>query len=306
MRWGRKRPHSMPTSIDDNIHTVREHYDRLFDLVDRSKAYDSEGFRQRPPIVNMGYWLNNPKTARAAQEQFVRELANRVPDLEGKRVIDVGCGLAGPAALLACDYGAEVDGVNIVARQIEWARRYIDGNGISDKVRVHLASAMDLPFPDQSFDVVFCLEAAHCFIDKRRFLGEAHRVLRRGGKLLLADIVGTTHLPLVNWQPALKLNLVRASDWERMLATAGFKVKEFKMVGKAVYPGCRWWAAQTSADKRRAIFARSCRAEASPFNKKLMMLRATFLEFLYFRSVLLLLSRLRLREFILVTADRDE
>jgi hypothetical protein len=31
----------------------------------------------------MGYWLNNPKTARAAQEQFVRELANRVPDLKG-------------------------------------------------------------------------------------------------------------------------------------------------------------------------------------------------------------------------------
>ncbi len=125
----------MPTSIDDNIHTVREHYDRLFDLVDGSKAYDSEGFRQRPPIVNMGYWLNNPKTARAAQEQFVRELANRVLDLKGKRVIDAGCGLAGPAALLACDYGAEVDGVNIVARRVEWARRYIEGNGISDKVR---------------------------------------------------------------------------------------------------------------------------------------------------------------------------
>jgi len=45
----------MPTSIDGNIHIAREHYNRLFDLVDRSKAYDSEGFRQRPPIVNMGY-----------------------------------------------------------------------------------------------------------------------------------------------------------------------------------------------------------------------------------------------------------
>jgi len=94
---------------------------------------------------------------------------------------------------------------------------------------------MDLPFPDQSFDVVFCLEAAHCVIDKRRFLREAHRVLRRG-KLLLADIVGTTHLPLVNWQPALKLNLVRASDWERMLATAPRDVPGISLlsIGSAV------------------------------------------------------------------------
>jgi cyclopropane fatty-acyl-phospholipid synthase-like methyltransferase len=296
----------MPTSIDDNIRAVRDHYDRLFDLVDRAKTYQSEGFSQRPPIVNMGYWLPNRRTARAAQEQFVRELAARAPDLTGKRVIDVGCGLAGPAILLACDYGAEVDGVNIVARQIDWARRYIEGNGVSDQVRVHLASAMDLPFPGRSFDLVFCLEAAHCFADKPRFLQEAHRVLRGGGKFVLADIVGTTHLPLVNWQPALKLNLVTAADWERMLAAAGFAVEELEMIGKAVYPGCRWWAAQTADEKRQAIFAKSCRSETSPFFKSLMMLRAKFLELLYFRSILLLLSRLRLREFVLVSASKVE
>ncbi|HEV2098207.1 MAG TPA: class I SAM-dependent methyltransferase [Stellaceae bacterium] len=294
----------MPTAIDDNIRTVSQHYDRLFDLVDRDKTYHSEGFRQRPPIVNMGYWLHHPKTAREAQEHLVRELAARIPDLPGKRVVDVGCGLAGPAILLASDYGAEVDGVNIVGRQIEWARRYITGNGVADRVRVHFASAMDLPFADQSFDVVFCLEAAHCFVDKQRFLQEAHRVLRDGGKFVMADIVGTTRLPVLNWQPALKLNLITAADWEDMLAGTGFKTAELKMIGKAVYPGCRWWAAQTSAEKRMAIFTKSCRSDASPLVRKLMMLRAALIEFLYFRSVLLFLSRLRLREFVLIAADK--
>jgi ubiquinone/menaquinone biosynthesis C-methylase UbiE len=252
----------------------------------------------------MGYWLYGAKTAREAQEQFVRELAVRVPNLEGKRVLDVGCGLAGPATLLACDYGAQVDGVNIVPRQVEWALRFINGNRISDKVRIHLASAMDLPFPDQYFDVVFCLEAAHCFIDKLRFLREAHRVLRGAGKLVLADIVGTIHLPLVNWQPALKLNLITTSDWEKMLRATGFVIEEKKMVGNAVYPGCRWWAAQTSTEKRRAIYAKSCRADAHPCVKKLMKLRAAIMEFLYCRSVLLILSRLRLREFVLLDAHK--
>jgi hypothetical protein len=78
------------------------------------------------------------------------------------------------------------------------------------------------------------------------------------------------------------------------------------MVGKAVHPGCRWWAAQTAAEKRRAILAKSCRPDASVFFKKLMTLRAAFLEFLYLRSVLLLLSRLRLREFVRVSACKDD
>ena len=244
------------------------------------------------------------RSSSLGQEQFVRELAARVPDLKGKRVLDVGCGLGGPATILACDYGAEVDGVNIVERQVDWARHYVEANGIADKVRIHLASAMDLPFPNQRFDLLFCLEAAHCFVDKRRFLQEAHRVLRDDGQLVLADIVGTNHLPLVNWQPALKLNLVTASDWARMLEDEGFTVQEKRMVGRAVYPGCRWWASQISAEKRNAIFTKSCRADAGPAVRKLMMLRASVLEFLYCRSFLLTLSRLKLREFVLFSANK--
>lgn len=120
-------------------------------------------------------------------------------------MLDAGCGLAGPAALLVCDYRAQIDGINIVEQQLRWARKYIQGNGLGDRIRVSVASAMDIPFTNESFDVVFSLEAAHCFIDKRRFLEEAHRVLRPGGTLLLADITATTHLPLTRWQPALKL-----------------------------------------------------------------------------------------------------
>ena len=64
----------MRDTIETNIRAVREHYDSLFDLVDRSKMYEADGFRERPPIVNMGYWSHGAKTAREAQEQFVREL----------------------------------------------------------------------------------------------------------------------------------------------------------------------------------------------------------------------------------------
>ena len=110
--------------------------------------------------------------------------------------------------------------------------------------------------------------------------------------------------PFVNWQPALKLNLVTARDWERMLEAEGFVIEEKRMVGDAVYPGCRWWAAKMAAEKRKAIFGKLCRPDASPIQRKWTMLRAWFMELLYCRSVLLTLSRLKLRDFVLITAHK--
>lgn len=175
---------------------------------------------------------------------------------------------------------------------------------MNDKVRVHLASAMDLPFADDSFDVVFCLEAAHCFVDKARFLGECHRVLRDSCRVVFAGIVGTSQLPVVNWQPALKLKLITAADWEKLFTSAGFQILERTMVGDAVYPGCRWWAAQTAGERRKAILKKSCKPDAPAPIRKVMSIRAAILEFLYFRSVLMLMSRLRLRDFALFVASK--
>ncbi len=291
-------------TIEANIRIVREHYDSLFNLVDRAQMYEAQGFTERPPMVNMGYWSRGAKTAREAQEHFVHELAFRAGSLDGKRVLDAGCGLGGPAVNLACDYGATVDGVNIVEQQVRWARRFVDGNGVSGKVRVHFASAMDLPFPQDFFDVVFCLEAAHCFADKPRFLRECHRVLQNGGKILLADIVGTSRLRTVNWQPALKLHLITVSDWVKMFESTGFTVEEEMLIGNSVYPGCRWWAAQTAAQRRQAIFSKSCGPHTAPSVRTLMRARAFILEFAYFRSVLMLMSRLRLRDYALFVASK--
>jgi cyclopropane fatty-acyl-phospholipid synthase-like methyltransferase len=292
--------------LSKNVRTVRAHYDRLFDLVDRAKSYEAGGFSQKPPIVNMGFWTGGAKTAREAQEQLVRELVSRSPDLRGKRVLDAGCGLGGPAMLLASEYGAVVDGINIVERQVRWSSRFIHGNGQEGRIRVHIASAMDVPFRDASFDVVFCLEAAHCFADKARFLRECYRTLRPGGTLLLADITGTTHLPLVNWQPALGLNLITGADWERLLAAAGFEIREKTSIGNRVYPGCRGWAAKIAPERRNMIFAKNCSATSPRVIRKLLKLRAAILEFVYFRSVLTMLSALNLRDFVLFTAVKRD
>ncbi|MGH9563103.1 MAG: SAM-dependent methyltransferase, partial [Terracidiphilus sp.] len=93
-------------SARQNVASVRNHYNLLFRLLDRETTYLSSGWNQRPPIVNLGYWSSGVTEARDAQVNFVRQLASRLPELKGRRVLDVGCGLCGPAAILAADYGA--------------------------------------------------------------------------------------------------------------------------------------------------------------------------------------------------------
>lgn len=69
------------------------------------------------------------------------------------------------------------------ARAASWARD--DAN-----VRFDVADACALPFADATFDRVVCVEAAFHFPSRMRFLEEAHRVLRPGGRVALTDILG--------------------------------------------------------------------------------------------------------------------
>lgn len=305
MIWRRPKPPG-DSAVTANVNTVRRHYEGYFDLLDRRRRYEAASLGGRPPIMNLGYWARGAGTAREAQEDFVHELIARAPHPRGCRVLDAGCGVGGPATLLAQDYGALVEGVNIVGEQVTWARQFIAGNGLTRQIRVHLASAMNLPFRSAAFDVVFCLEAAHCFADKPRFLREALRVLRPGGRLLFADIVGNSALPFVTWQPALGLHLVKAEDWLRMVRAAGFRIEEHQMIGRAVYPGCRRWVSQTAAERRLTIFAKSSLPETPPLSRPLLHLRAWVLEFIFCRSVLLTLSRFGMREYILLAAAKPE
>ncbi len=219
-------------------------------------------------------------------------------------MLDVGCGLCGPAAILAADYGATVECININEQQVEWASRFITGNAIEDRVHVQVASAMDIPFRDE-FDVVFCLESAHCYADKMRFLSGAYDALRPGWILILSDITGTSHFAPFTYQPALKLNLITTKDWRDMIRGGGFSIETCESVASGVYPGYRRWLRRSAADRRATIFKKVCLSEAHFPTRQLKLLQAWILEFALCRSVLPLLSLLRLRDYVLIVARKQ-
>jgi SAM-dependent methyltransferase len=100
-------------------------------------------------------------------------------DVAGKDVLELGCGAAQWAILLARQ-GARVVGLDNSARQLEHARRLLTEAGL-DFPLVH-ARAEAVPLEDASFDVVFCDHGAMTFADPNVVVPEVARLLRRGGQ----------------------------------------------------------------------------------------------------------------------------
>lgn len=102
-------------------------------------------------------------------------------------VLDVGCGIGGPACHVAARTGARVVGLTPNTAQLELARRHAQERGVADRVSFEQGSADALPFEDASFDVVMFLESACHFPDRSAFFAEVRRVLRPGGRLVGED-----------------------------------------------------------------------------------------------------------------------
>lgn len=125
-------------------------------------------------------------------ELLVAQSAGLRPDSE---VLDVGCGVGGPAIHLARATGARVRGLTPNAQQLEIARASAARQGLSERVRFELGTADALPHADESFDAVLFFESACHFPDRPRFFAEAWRVLRPGGCLAGEDWLASDAAP---------------------------------------------------------------------------------------------------------------
>jgi SAM-dependent methyltransferase len=142
----------------------------------------------RPGETNLrGYYGDLP----AQVERFDRycrdnyALAGGIP--VGREVLEVGCGMGIGLVHLAC-YGAEAHGVEIIGWQVDLIDTYKELLGdLFGHIHAREGSADDLPHADEAFDLLLSVEAISHYRDYYSFLGEARRVLRPGGVLLISD-----------------------------------------------------------------------------------------------------------------------
>jgi sarcosine/dimethylglycine N-methyltransferase len=148
------------------------------------------------------------------------------------RVLDIGAGLAGPARLLASSVGCRVDCLELSPDFCAGAVLLNRLTGLDDRIVVHEGSALDLPFPDDSFDVVWMQNVGMNIANKRKLYAEIYRVLKPGGRFAFQEMTagktGASYFP-VPWatDPADSF-LIAAEEMRLVLRECGFIAELFE------------------------------------------------------------------------------
>jgi sarcosine/dimethylglycine N-methyltransferase len=159
-----------------------------------------------------------------ATEELVAELQPKASD----NLLDIGCGIGGPARWIATKCGCRVTGVDLTAEFCAAARELNRLTGLADRVEILHGDALSLPSPDNSFDRAYSQAALMNISEKRGVLREAFRVLRPGGSLALslagAGSAGEPRYPLP-WATTTATSFLATLDEIRGdLLAAGFQI----------------------------------------------------------------------------------
>jgi tocopherol O-methyltransferase len=177
------------------------------------------------------YGIKQPgiKSFRQSLENTNRILAEKAGVSQSDYVLDAGCGVGGSAIYLAASYGCRVTGITLSEKQVGHARENARERGVNGLVSFEKKDYCHTGYREESFSLVWALESVGTAVDKSAFLNESYRLLKPGGRLIIADYFKTGNLDagnnrimkgwLNNWAIT---DLDNPEDFKDRLAKTGF------------------------------------------------------------------------------------
>lgn len=137
--------------------------------------------------LHYGYWDTTTKNFREALSNINEVLAKKAGIAAGSKVLDAGCGVGGSTRWLAQNKQAHVVGITLSDKQADRANKMLQELGIEKQAHIEVQDYTQTSFPSESFDVVWAIESVCHAKDKNSFIREAYRLLKPGGRIILAD-----------------------------------------------------------------------------------------------------------------------
>ncbi len=163
----------------DPTSSIQTHYGSD-DLVNRiMSALEAAGHDTANPTVEM---LNLIDQLHGGGLNSTKAQAELVGITGEMRVLDAGCGVGGSTRYLAHTYECQIEAIDLTPEFVDTTARLNKLCGVEDRITVRQGSVTDLPYEDQSFDLVWCQNVTMNIEDKKAAFAEAYRVLASGGR----------------------------------------------------------------------------------------------------------------------------
>jgi cyclopropane fatty-acyl-phospholipid synthase-like methyltransferase len=207
------------------------------DIVDYYRK-NQFGYRLWGRNMHYGYWDEGVRHQRQATRRFNEVLAERARIDESDLVLDAGCGVGGASTFLAQTRGCRAVGITICPHQVAQAYRNAHKDGVGHRTRFFEMDYLSTGFKDEQFDVVWGLESICYAESKEKFVREAYRLLKPGGRLIVADgfagrgtYEGKDRAMMQRWLDGWIVNsLDTPDDWRRFAAETGFRDIDYRDV----------------------------------------------------------------------------
>ena len=157
-----------------------------------------------------------------------KELINLSKFTPEMHILDVGCGVGGSTRRLSHETGCTVTGIDLSDEYIDAAERLTQLLNMQDRVKFNAASALELPFDDDTFDGAWSIQMNMNIEDKLGLLKEIYRVIKPGGRAVLYEVCGNKNSPVhfpVPWaQDDTMSFLVPPEPFKEIIIAAGFDI----------------------------------------------------------------------------------
>ncbi len=201
----------------------------------------------RSLAMHYGHWDSTTRSLRAALERQNALLAETARIGAGDLVLDAGCGVGGSSIYVTQRTGCRALGVTLSTQQAATARRNAHARQVEDRARFAVMDYAATGLADGTFDVVWALESVCYAEDKAAFVREAYRLLRPGGRLVLADgfatrdSYGGVHRRVMDsWLHSWAVrSLATPQAFAGYLKAAGFRAVRYRDVTRNIMPSAR-------------------------------------------------------------------